>query len=250
MKNQSLSQLQLMETARKRRREGEAPLLHMSAKAIPERRCALTGQTAPKPTLLRLVLSPDGALMADLKQRLPGRGLYVCYDRKVLEKAARSPKLKNIAAKQFGVDASCVAIDANFAEGVAEQLKGRMLSMLGLERKAGRVFLGADSVEKAAGAGKVAVLLNARDGAGDSSKFLARAKAACIPAVTLFSRTELSLAMGRENVVHAALAQRGGWKTLLNMAQSYEIFIGHTPQEDDVSAAALDDTTREGSETT
>ncbi|MEM7569804.1 MAG: DUF448 domain-containing protein [Pseudomonadota bacterium] len=221
----------------------------MSAKAIPERRCALTGQTAPKPSLLRLVLSPDAQLVADFKQRLPGRGLYVSYHRQRLEKAVRSSKLKKQAARHFGVDAASITLPATFADDIAARLKERMLSILGMERGAGRIFLGADSVEKAAMGGKIAVFLNASDGAGNSAKFIARAQAAGLPVITLFSRAELSLAMGRENVVHAALAQRGGWQTLLNLAQTYEDFMGAAPPEQPKRNRADRETNEEGSET-
>jgi len=94
-------------------------------------------------------------------------------------------------------------------------------------------------VSKAGSAGKIAVLINAADGAGDSHKFLARAKAADLPVITAFSRAQLGLAFGRENVVHAALADRGAWRTILKYTQSYVRYSAATPVAQGAAGATM-----------
>ena len=55
---------------------------------------------------------------------------------------------------------------------------------------------------------KIAVLIEARDGARDGREKLRRLCPG-VPVVELFSSRELGLALGRENVVHAALTSDG-----------------------------------------
>jgi predicted RNA-binding protein YlxR (DUF448 family) len=42
-----------------------------------ERMCALTRAIAPRAELVRFVASPDGEVVPDLKECLPGRGMWL-----------------------------------------------------------------------------------------------------------------------------------------------------------------------------
>ena len=53
------------------------------------RMCALTRAVRPVDELIRFVLSPDGEVTADLKRRLPGRGLWLTGTRKTVSDAAK-----------------------------------------------------------------------------------------------------------------------------------------------------------------
>lgn len=207
--------------------------MHISRKPIPERRCALTGTQAPKADLLRFALAPDGTLVPDLKQSLPGRGFYLGIDKQHLAAAQASGALAKAVARHYKRSPKDFSLPDDLAGMIDRLYVKSVMSLLGLERKAGRVFLGADSVEKAGAAGKIAVFINAADGAGNSHKFLARAKAAELPMITVFGRDDLSLAFGRENVVHAALADRGAWRNILKYAQTYAQFLGLGDERDD-----------------
>jgi len=44
----------------------------------PERTCLACGRKADKSDLLRMARSKDGMITLDPRQRLPGRGAYVC----------------------------------------------------------------------------------------------------------------------------------------------------------------------------
>ena len=59
------------------------------------RRCIVTRQALEKPAMIRFVLDPDGRVVPDLKEKLPGRGLWVTADRAILAQAAA----KNAFAK-------------------------------------------------------------------------------------------------------------------------------------------------------
>ena len=50
------------------------------------RRCAVTRALRPKDELIRFVFGPDGAVVPDLKEKLPGRGVWL------LRRAIRLPK--------------------------------------------------------------------------------------------------------------------------------------------------------------
>lgn len=54
----------------------------------PERRCIVTGEVQPKAGLIRFVAGPDGEVVPDLAEKLPGRGFWVVADRQALDKAA------------------------------------------------------------------------------------------------------------------------------------------------------------------
>ncbi len=63
-----------------------------------ERRCIVSGETAPKHGLLRFVVGPENVIVPDLGERLPGRGIWVSADRDALQKAG-DKKLFTRAAK-------------------------------------------------------------------------------------------------------------------------------------------------------
>ncbi|MFV2034954.1 MAG: DUF448 domain-containing protein, partial [Halocynthiibacter sp.] len=53
----------------------------------PERRCIATGEVQPKGGLIRFVVGPEGQIVADVLEKLPGRGIWVGGDRDGLTKA-------------------------------------------------------------------------------------------------------------------------------------------------------------------
>ena len=62
-------------------------------KHIPERQCLGCREMKPKPELVRVVRSPEGAVSVDLRGKAPGRGAYVCRSADCLKKALRSKAL-------------------------------------------------------------------------------------------------------------------------------------------------------------
>jgi predicted RNA-binding protein YlxR (DUF448 family)/ribosomal protein L30E len=166
------------------------------------RRCIVTGEVLPEGRLLRFVGGPDSQIVVDVAARLPGRGLWVRSDRESVAHAVKK-RLFSRAAK-----APLKAAD-DLADTSEERLAAHMLQLLGLALKSGELLLGFDSVEKALRSGKPpAVVIEASDGAQDGMRKLQGAALAsdCVPFVIgCFSSAELSLALGRANVIHAAL---------------------------------------------
>ena len=169
----------------------------------PQRRCIVTHQPAPLEDLIRFVRAPDGAVVPDLDNRLPGRGVWVGASRAKLETAVR----KKLFARAFKAAASA---DPDLSERVDRLLADRVLGLLGLARKAGEVITGFDQVDKAARRRSLAVAFHAADGAEDglrkiSAALLAGGQRDTAVVVREFTSEELSLALGLANVIHAAV---------------------------------------------
>jgi len=167
-----------------------------------ERRCIVSGEVLPEGRLVRFAVSPEGQVVPDIEAKLPGRGMWVRSERKAVEQAAA----KGLFSRAAG---EAVKADATLASRTETRLVERMLDHLGLARRAGDLILGFDQVERALrGTGAPAVIVEAADAAQDGQRKLQAAarSAGIVPFVIgALTSAELSLALGRSNVVHAAL---------------------------------------------
>jgi predicted RNA-binding protein YlxR (DUF448 family) len=173
----------------------------------PERTCILTRRKATKEELIRLALGPDGSVAPDVRARAPGRGAWIGVSRAELDEANAKGKLT--AALQRAFKTSAIAVPADLGERTAAALRQTALDRLGMEARSGKLVNGAERVEAAARSGKVHLLVHAADAGEDGRKKLDQAwrVGGGGPQGVIFPepRTILSLALGRENVVHAAL---------------------------------------------
>jgi uncharacterized protein len=171
------------------------------------RRCAVTRKSRPKDELLRFVLAPDGTVVPDLKERLPGRGVWLMAAQDCVAEAEK----RNVFARSLHEN---VKVPEGFAGIVDRLLADAALGALALANKAGEVVFGAAKVEEAIAKGKVFALVHAREAAEDGcrkldGKFRGMAGETALEAVKAFGSDELGLASGRTNVIHAALIQGG-----------------------------------------
>lgn len=167
-----------------------------------ERRCIVTGEVRDEAHLIRFVVSPDGEVVPDLAAKLPGRGIWVGAERALLERA--------VAKNQFAKAAKASAkASADLADRTEKLIVQRMQGDLGMARKSGALILGFGNVERALQSDAPPVLLiEASDGAEDGRRKLwavAHARGLKPAVLDRLSAAELSLALGRENVIHAAL---------------------------------------------
>jgi predicted RNA-binding protein YlxR (DUF448 family) len=178
----------------------QSALAEETAADVRERSCIVTRAVLPEAKLVRFVVDPQGQIVPDVAAKLPGRGLWVAADRETLERAVSKGHFSRAAKAP-------VAVTFDIISRVEKQLVARMCGDLGLARRAGQLVLGFDNVVRAlAGANPPAVLVEASDGADDGRrKLLAVAKGATPMIIDCLTRADLSLALGRENVVHAAL---------------------------------------------
>ncbi len=184
------------------------------------RRCAVSRERLPKADLIRFVLSPSGDIVPDLKERLPGRGVWVALDRDRVAEAAK----RNVFARSLKTQ---VKVPADLADRVDRLLAESALGSLALANKAGEAVFGAAKVEEAIAKGRVAALIHAADAAEDGcrkldGKYRASTKRTPHPSIRAFTSDELDLASGRSNVIHAAVIQGGAAAKFLAGASRVE----------------------------
>jgi predicted RNA-binding protein YlxR (DUF448 family) len=155
--------------------------------------------------MLRFVVGPDGDVVPDLKRNLPGRGVWVTAEAGHVAEAVK----RQLFAKAFK---DKVRASASLPEEIDRLLEQQALQALSMCNKAGLVTAGSAKVEKFLGSSPVAALVHASDGGADGirkmGQVLTRLKgeaAASVPRITLFASSQLDLALGRSNVIHAAL---------------------------------------------
>ncbi len=168
-------------------------------KAIPMRKCIVLGGERPKNELIRFVVAPDGYVVPDLEAKLPGRGLWLSAQRDVVNTAS-AKRLFARAARQ----------NAEVPEDLAGQLEAllvaRCVGLLGMARRSGSVVSGYEKVRAYLQSGKGGLILAARDGAIGGRRKVQNVA----PELTEWDQLEgfeLAKALGKEAVVHVAVAQ-------------------------------------------
>ena len=177
----------------------------------PERKCILSGAHGVRDDLVRLAISPDGDVLPDALARAPGRGAWIGVSRAELETALAKGKLKGALARAF--KGATLTIPADLPERIEVALRRAVTERLGLEMKSGRLLLGTDRIAEHARGGQVAWLAHAADASPDGSRKLDQAwrvgreeEGTGLAGTTLpLDRAALSVALGRDNVVHLAL---------------------------------------------
>jgi len=168
------------------------------------RMCAVTREVRPVEELLRFVVGPDAEVLVDLKRKLPGRGLWISASRKALSEAVR----RGVFGRGFRRD---VKVSPELAEATEALLVRAVADALAVAGKAGQVIAGFTKVEAALRARQAVAVLHATDGSDDGIRKLdaivrqnAGTDGPC-PVFAVLSSAQLDLALGRSNVIHAAL---------------------------------------------
>lgn len=185
-------------------------------------------ETMPIAELIRFVQGPDGTVVPDLKRDLPGRGVWVEARREAVEKAAA----KKLFARSLRTNVEIPSGLADFVDGL---LVRQALGNFGMARKAGLVVTGFAKVEAAVAREPLAGLVHAAEAGGDGVTKLAAAlrrrfggDIGC-PVVRIFSGAQLDLALGRSNVIHAALLAGRASETFLERAAALGRYRGVIP---------------------
>jgi len=185
------------------------------------RMCAVSRDVRPIDELIRFVVAPSGEVVADLKRKLPGRGLWVSASRKMVAEAVRRHQF----SRGFKRDVRAAATLAADTEALLERF---VVDALAMAAKAGQVITGftkvADALERQ-GPGAVRALVHATDGAADGIRKLDaivrqngrnNGHSADVRIVNVLTSEQLDLALGRSNVIHAALLAGPASKTFLS----------------------------------
>ena len=194
---------------------------------VPERSCVLSRRTAPREELIRLALGPDGQVAPDVRAKAAGRGAWIGVGRQALDQANAKGKLKGALSRAFKTGA--LDVPADLGEKIEAALRQAALDRLGMEAKAGNLINGSDRVEQAARAGKAQLLIHAADAGEDGRRRLDQAwrVGGGGPQGLVFpeGRTILSMALGRENVVHIALTDAAAARRVLHAINRWQAFI-------------------------
>ena len=210
-------------------------------KSATMRMCAVTRQVRPIDELIRFVVSPQGEVIPDLKRKLPGRGLWVSASRQAVAEAVR----RNQFGKGFKRD---VLIAPTLAADTEALLVRGVIEALAMAAKAGQVISGfgkvEDALEQRQAQNSVRALIHASDGAADGIRKLdalvrqnagVNDESQVFPVVTALTSEQLDLALGRSNVIHAALLAGPASKTFLSRCQ---ILVRYRMADDDKTAGA------------
>ena len=206
-----------------------------------DRTCIVSREQADPDELIRFVLGPDSVVTPDLKRTLPGRGCWVTGERPLMEKAVA----KKLFARAFKQE---VTVSADLPDMIDALLARAVLGMLGLARKSGAVAMGAAKVDNAVRSGEALLVVHAQEASPDGIRKIAQARRATaraggpeIHAYKLFSETELSLALGGTNVIHAAVLAKDGGKAVLKRMVALDRYRGGSSDDRAMFAAIADE---------
>lgn len=208
------------------------------------RMCAVTRKVRPEAELIRFVAAPDGSVVADLKAKLPGRGIWIGAERTTVEAGVK----RNVFRRGLK---QALEPDVDLADKVAERLKAAALGRLGLARKARAVVTGFKKVEAAILGEPLLAIVIAADAADDGVRKIRQAlyrrfgETGLPPVFAGFRSEELGLAMGLPNVIHAAVLQGPAGRSFVEAATRLQRYEGaggdgRNPAPADVGSGRLD----------
>jgi uncharacterized protein len=194
----------------------------------PSRLCAATRTVHPVSELIRFVVGPNGEAVADVKSKLPGRGIWVTATRDALNEAIK----RKAFARGFKRD---VHTPPDLIERTERLLERAVLDALAIANKAGLVAAGFGKTKGALENGVAVAILHAAEASADGIRKLdAAGRQTGGPAVAIrfLTSAQLDLALNRPNVVHAALLAGPASETFLARCRRLERFrtgVQHTP---------------------
>ncbi|MEH2586448.1 RNA-binding protein [Bradyrhizobium sp. AZCC 1721] len=206
-------------------------------KSATMRMCAVSREVRPVDELIRFVVAPSGEVIPDLKRKLPGRGLWVSASRRTVAEAVRRHQF----TRGFKRD---VRVAATLPADTEALLERSCTEALAMAAKAGQVISGFAKVEGLLEQGRAEVLVHASDGAADGIRKLDAiagqrgrniGESRDLPIVSALTSAQLDLALGRSNVIHAALLAGPASKTFLSRCQ---ILVRYRTDDDDKTGMA------------
>ena len=209
------------------------------------RMCALTRAEKPLAELFRFVLGPEDVLVPDTDAKAEGRGVWISLNRQLVAEAVK----KKVFARSLKTE---VKLPEDLPGLTQTRLEGRYLNALGMARKAGQLTFGATKVRALIDNGSLIALITASDAADDGrSKMVGPLKALHyaaeeegiegfeVPHFELLNSDQMGLALGLENVIHAALTRGAAAQAAVQKARRLALYIAK-PTENDTDRSAVD----------
>jgi hypothetical protein len=180
-----------------------------------ERLCVATRTVRPVAELIRFVVGPDGEAVPDIKCRLPGRGVWVTATQDVLADA--------IARKAFARGFKrAVRLPPDLAARTERLLTQAVIDALAMAGKSGLVAAGFAKAATALEHDHVIALVHAMEASADGVRKLdaiARKRGEMPPVIEFLASAQMDLALGRSNVIHAALLAGPASDTFLSRSR-------------------------------
>ena len=187
-----------------------------------ERMCVVTREVRPVADLIRFVVGPGGEAVPDLKSKLPGRGVWVTATHDALADAVKRKTLARGFKRQ-------VRLTGDLVEQTERLLESAVLDALAMAGKAGLVAAGFGKTETALAHDRVVGVIHAAEAASDGVRKLDAAQRRLTPdgkiaVISGLTSAQLDLALGRANVIHAALLAGPASDTFLARFRRLERF--------------------------
>ena len=200
----------------------------LDAEGSPERTCIVTRAKGLPEDMIRFVVGPGAIVVPDIRRKLPGRGVWVTA------RAAHVAEAVRRQAFSRGFKTKVVAWESLAAE-IEALLTKDCLQALSLASKAGQVVRGFAKVEEAIASGAIAGLVHAADCGADGMRKLGQSlrrrygDERARPRVELFRSGQLDLALGRANVIHAALNEGPASEGFLERCRKLTLYRSGSP---------------------
>jgi predicted RNA-binding protein YlxR (DUF448 family)/ribosomal protein L30E len=183
---------------------------------VVDRMCIVTREVKDEAELIRFVRGPNGTVVPDLNRKLPGRGVWVSLSRPRVAEA--------VNRRAFGRGLGEVSAGKELPDQVGALLRKAALSYISLAKKAGETVAGAVKVEEMVASGRARIVIHAREAAQNGRQKIDNLSGPSVETISLFTSTELDLAFGRANVIHAAVTKGGLAEKLLQAARRAEAY--------------------------
>ena len=189
-----------------------------------ERRCISSMEVRQTRTMIRFVLSPDNVVTPDLKNALPGRGMWVTSCRSALQNAVdKNMFSKSAKAKVFVPD--------DLIERTEMLLRKRIIESVSLARRSGQAISGFEKVKELLKSHQADVILCAGDTKADSAEKLA---GMCrMLEVSFFGGVEpleLGKVFGNDKATYAGIVKCGIADTLKYEIDRLNLFLAGEKQ--------------------
>jgi len=184
---------------------------------VAERMCIVTREVMDEAQLIRFVRGPDDAVVPDINRKLPGRGVWVGLSKKRVAEA-----VKRQAFRRGLGETSLAGLD--LPDQVGGLLRKAAVSYISLAKKAGEAVTGTAKVGEMVATGRARIVIHAREAAQNGRQKIDNLSGPSVETLSLFTSTELDLAFGRANVIHAAVAKGGLAEKLLQATRRAEAY--------------------------
>jgi uncharacterized protein len=200
----------------------------LDAEGSPERTCIVTRAKGLPEDMIRFVMGPGAIVVPDIGRKLPGRGVWVtARAERVAEAVKRQAFSRGFKTK--------VSVSESLAAEIEALLTKDCLQALSMAIKAGLVITGFAKAEQAIALHAIAGLVHAADCGADGKRKLGQRlhrRYGCdraTPRVELFSSGQLDLALGRANVIHAALIEGPASEGFLGRCRKLALYRSGLP---------------------